>query len=170
MRYRTAGRGSTTVIFVPGWTMSCEVFAHQLAHFADSSDYRALSYDPRAQGRSTQTANGHYYEQHARDLRALITALELSRVVLVGWSAGGVEVLEYLRLYGHNDVAGVVILDIPPRFEGMTGASSGSTSALLTTVTRTTLYAASATTCTSTAQPTINSSAHGCRITHLRPT
>lgn len=84
MRYRTAGCGSTPVIFVPGWTMSCEVYEHQLAHFADSSDYLALSYDPRAHGRSTQTPSGHYYEQHARDLRALITALRLHRIVLVG--------------------------------------------------------------------------------------
>lgn len=118
VRYRTAGYGSTAVIFIPGWTMSCEVFESQLAHFVDSRDYLALSYDPRAQGRSTQTINGHYYEQHARDLRALITALGLSRIILVGWSAGGVEVLEYLRLFGHADVAGVVIVDIPPKIRG----------------------------------------------------
>lgn len=91
---------------------------HQLAHFADSDRYLAVSYDPRSQGLSSQTAYGHYYEQHARDLRTLTEGLGIRRHVLIGWSAGGIEVLEYLRVFGLDDVAGVVVLDIPPRMRG----------------------------------------------------
>jgi pimeloyl-ACP methyl ester carboxylesterase len=98
--------------------LSCEAFDRQLAHYTDSKDYLAVSYDPRAHGRSSQTQGGHYYEQHARDLRALVQAVGKSRIVLVGWSAGGIEVLEYLRVFGHEDVAGVVIIDMPPKVRG----------------------------------------------------
>jgi pimeloyl-ACP methyl ester carboxylesterase len=98
--------------------MSCEVFDRQFAHFTDSKDYLAVSYDPRAHGRSSQTQGGHYYEQHARDLRAIVEAVGKGRIVLIGWSAGGIEVLEYLRVFGHEDVAGVVIIDMPPKVRG----------------------------------------------------
>jgi pimeloyl-ACP methyl ester carboxylesterase len=98
--------------------MSCEVFDRQLAHFNDSKDYLAVSYDPRAQGRSSQTQGGHHFEQHARDLRAVVEAVARGRVVLIGWSAGGIEVLEYLRVFGHEDVAGVVIIDVSPKGRG----------------------------------------------------
>lgn len=118
LRYRTTGTGEVAVVFVPGWTMSCEVFEHQLRHFEGSTSFTALSYDPRSQGMSSQTPGGHYYEQHARDLKALLDHLGYNSVVLVGWSAGGIEVLEYLRVFGTQGVEGAVVLDIPPRMRG----------------------------------------------------
>ena len=116
--YQTAGCGATGVIFVPGWTMASQVFEHQLRHLARSEQFTAAAYDPRAQGRSTITTNGHYYEQHARDLRGLIEQLGFEHYILIGWSAGGCEILEYLRLYGPDRLRGLALLDIPPRIRG----------------------------------------------------
>lgn len=92
-------------------------FEHQLQHLAGSSRFRAITYDPRAQGLSTTTIEGHFYEQHARDLHRLITRLEIDEFVLVGWSAGG-GVLEYVRLYGQENLRGLVLLDTPPKARG----------------------------------------------------
>ena len=117
VRYRRSGRGDVAVIFIPGWTMSCEVFSHQLRHFAHSERYFAVSYDPRSQGLSTRTGEGHHYEQHARDLRAFIEHLG-TRAILVGWSAGCITLFEYLRLFGQDQLDGVVVLDMPPRIRG----------------------------------------------------
>lgn len=64
--------------------MTTRAFQHQLAHFAGSNDFTALTYDPRGQELSTKTTEGHYYEQHGRDLQALIEALGLDRIVLAG--------------------------------------------------------------------------------------
>ncbi len=115
IHYRSEGSGDVTIVFVPGWTMSTDVFERQLTHFKDSKDFRAVSYDPRAQGLSSITIEGHYYEQHARDLHAFLSKLEAKRTVLVGWSSGGGDVLEYVRLFGSDNLAGFVLVDTAPK-------------------------------------------------------
>ena len=45
------GKG-TPIIFVPGWTMSSEVFVRQQAAFART--HRVIVVDPRGQGRSSK--------------------------------------------------------------------------------------------------------------------
>lgn len=115
IHYQTAGSGDIAIIFVPGWTMSTKVFEHQLEHFDTSKTFKAISYDPRGQGLSSQTVEGHFYEQHARDLDGFMKALKLNRVVLVGWSAGSGDVLEYVRLFGQEKLAGLVLLDSSPK-------------------------------------------------------
>lgn len=37
LHFQTAGRSSTAVIFVPGWTMTTEVFEHQFRHARQTS-------------------------------------------------------------------------------------------------------------------------------------
>ena len=118
IHYQTAGSGQTAIVFVPGWVMSTDVFEHQLAHFANSDQFTAITYDPRAQGRSTVTIEGHFYEQRARDLQALLNKLGVGEYILVGWSAGGGDVLEHVRLFGHDNLKGLVLLDTPPKVRG----------------------------------------------------
>lgn len=36
--YETSGRGATTVLLIPGWTMTTAVFERQLELFAGSED------------------------------------------------------------------------------------------------------------------------------------
>ena len=45
--YTESGSGAP-VVFVTGWTMSGEVFEHQLAGLAER--YRAITFDPRSHG------------------------------------------------------------------------------------------------------------------------
>lgn len=118
IHYQTSGQGETAIVFIPGWTMTTDAFEHQLDYFSDSQRYTAVTYDPRAQGLTTQTVEGHYYAQHARDLNALIEHLELDKVILVGWSAGGGDALEYVRLFGTDRLSGLVLLDTPPKVRG----------------------------------------------------
>jgi len=115
IHYQTAGTGKIAIVFIPGWTMSTKVFEHQLSHFENSSEFTAISYDPRAQGLSSMTVGGHYYEQRARDLNALLDHLKIERFVLVPWSAGGGDALEYLRVFGDEKAAGLLLLDTAPK-------------------------------------------------------
>lgn len=115
IHYQETGTGKIALIFVPGWTMSTKFYEHQLSHFEDSKDFRAISYDPRSQGSSSQTIEGHYYEQHARDLDAFLQKVKADRFVLIGWSAGGGDVLEYVRVFGASKLAGLVLLDTSPK-------------------------------------------------------
>lgn len=113
-----SGSGETPVVFVPGWTMSSRVFEEQLAFFSSSTEFRFISFDPRAHGQSTKTQTGHTYEQHARDLHSLVTALQLEQIVLAGWSFGTLATLGYINQFGSDRLSGLVMLDGPAKAVG----------------------------------------------------
>ncbi|BBM03062.1 alpha/beta fold hydrolase [Microbulbifer sp. GL-2] len=118
--YEQTGSGDTAIIFIPGWMMSTEVFEHQLAHFKDSKKYRALTYDPRGQGKSSKPVEGHTYQQHARDLAQLIEKLGLKKVILAGWSYGVTEQLAYLNQFGKDKLKAMIMIDTGPDISGAT--------------------------------------------------
>jgi non-heme chloroperoxidase len=61
-----------------------------------ANGYRVITYDRRGFGRSSQPTVGYDYDRFAADLNALIEHLDLSDVVLVGFSMGSGEVTRYL--------------------------------------------------------------------------
>ncbi|OMH29207.1 hypothetical protein BGP75_20765 [Motiliproteus sp. MSK22-1] len=116
--FEHSGSGDTAIIFIPGWMMSTDVFVHQLSHFKDSTKYRALSYDPRGQGKSSKPVEGHTYQQHARDLAQLIDKLQLKKVILAGWSYGVTEQLAYLNQFGADKLKAMIMIDTGPKITG----------------------------------------------------
>ena len=58
--YDEAGAGRP-IIFIPGWAGTTEFYDLQMPYFAKS--YRALTYDPRSQGRSSKTLENNHYLQ-----------------------------------------------------------------------------------------------------------
>ncbi|MFV1977033.1 MAG: alpha/beta fold hydrolase [Candidatus Scalindua sp.] len=116
--YEQVGSGDTTIIFIPGWMMSTEVFKHQLAHFKGSTKYRALAYDPRGQGKSSKPIEGHTYQQHARDLALMLEKLALDKVILAGWSYGVTEQLAYLNQFGAKKIKAMIMIDTGPDVSG----------------------------------------------------
>jgi non-heme chloroperoxidase len=101
--------GHPSILFVPGWTMPAWIWQQQIDHFA--ANYRVVAIDPRCQGESSQTADGLYPAQMARDIKAVVDQLHLAPVVLVGWSMAVVEALSYVDQFGTRDVAGLVFVD-----------------------------------------------------------
>ena len=120
IHYEQAGSGDVAIIFIPGWMMSTEVFERQLAHFENSTRYRAIAYDPRGQGRSSNTVEGHTYQQHGRDLAAFIKQLGLKKVILAGWSYGVTEQLAYLNQFGADNIKAMIMIDTGPDVAGAT--------------------------------------------------
>lgn len=115
LHYVEAGEGPP-LVFVPGWTLTTELFEAQLDAFADR--HRVVAFDPRSHGRSTKTSEGNTYMQQGRDLAALLDHLELDDVVLVGWSSGGHTVLSSIRETGLEGLRAVVLVDEPPKAVG----------------------------------------------------
>ncbi len=111
--YEESGAGDP-VVFVPGWTMTSRYFSRQVEYFKGSKSTRFITFDPRAQGRSSKTFEGANYAQHARDLKAFIDKLGLKHVVLGGWSNGMDTVYAYLAMYGTDNVRAVVDVDQTP--------------------------------------------------------
>jgi non-heme chloroperoxidase len=106
-----AGTGSP-LVFIHGWSMSGRFFQRQLAHFATT--HRVVIPDLRGHGRSEKVTHGHTVPQYAADLHAILGELSVERPVLAGWSMGAMVGYEYLRAYGPESVAGLVIVDQPP--------------------------------------------------------
>ena len=92
--------------------------------------YRVISYDRRGFGRSSQPTVGYDYDTFAADLNALLEHLELSNIVLAGFSMGSGEVTRYLGTYGSERVRKAALLGAIPPFlrktddnpEGVDGA------------------------------------------------
>lgn len=98
-----------TLLFVPGWSTSADIWRDQMSAFADTA--RVVAIDPRSQGASTLTTRGNTPEQRAHDLHEVIRSLGLSRVVMVGWSQGVQDVAAYAAAFGGTGIAGYVLVD-----------------------------------------------------------
>ena len=118
MHYQTAGSGPITLLLVPGWTMSGEVYERQLAHYRHSENYTVYAIDPIGQGHSSKPVNGYSYTQRGKDLEAFVDKLKLKNIVLAGWSYGSLDVLSYVQQYGTSKLKGPVIIDGPPKAVG----------------------------------------------------
>ncbi len=111
LHYWEAGSGDP-IIFIPGLTFSGEIFKAQIEYF--SKNYRVIAMDPRGQGLSTKTVDGNDYLTHGRDVNALIEALGLDNIILVGWSTGNLDTWSYIQQFTDAKVKKVVTIDMSP--------------------------------------------------------
>ncbi len=95
VHYLEAGTGDRPLVFIPGWTMTAEVWREQIPYFS-SRGFHVFAIDPRSQGSTTKTEGGNTYHQQAADLHAFLKAVKIDHVAFVGWSAGVRVLLEYI--------------------------------------------------------------------------
>lgn len=113
VRIHVVDEGQSTrepaLVLIPGWLMTTDVWRKQIALF--SKERRVIAIDPRSQGLSTITAEGDTPEQRARDLHAVIQALNPGPIVLVAWSQGIQDAASYVDQFGTRTLKGVVFVD-----------------------------------------------------------
>jgi pimeloyl-ACP methyl ester carboxylesterase len=97
------------VVLVHGWPLTADSFDDQALALADAG-FQAVSYDRRGFGRSDQPPGGYDYDTFADDLAEVIGALNLSNVVLCGFSMGGGEIARYMSRHGGKQVARTVFI------------------------------------------------------------
>ncbi|MBL7502180.1 alpha/beta hydrolase [Frankia sp. CNm7] len=111
--YKDWGEGRP-VVLSHGWPLNSDSWEAQQLHLAEHG-YRAIAHDRRGHGRSTQTWGGNDMDTYADDLAALIEALDLRDVTLVGFSTGGGEVARYIGRHGTARVAQAALVSaVPP--------------------------------------------------------
>ncbi|MBI5874634.1 MAG: alpha/beta hydrolase, partial [Deltaproteobacteria bacterium] len=86
--------------------MPARIWSPQIEYF--SKNYRAVAFDPRSQGDSEVAQNGHTPDRRARDIKELLDQFKEASFVLVGWSLGSDEALTYIKLFGDENLSGVV--------------------------------------------------------------
>lgn len=77
------------MLFSHGWPLDADMWDSQM-EFLASRGYRAIAFDRRGFGRSSQPWNGYDYDTFADDIAQLIEHLDLRDVTLVGFSMGAV--------------------------------------------------------------------------------
>jgi len=111
--YKDWGEGPV-VTFSHGWPLNADAWDGQMLFLAQRG-FRVVAHDRRGHGRSSQASAGNDMNGYADDLAAVIEALDLRDVTLVGHSTGGGEVARYIGRHGTKRVAqAVLIAAVPP--------------------------------------------------------
>lgn len=109
--YEDEGTGRP-VVFLHGWKASANVYAEPSRLLSDRC--RCIRYDHCGHLRSDLPQHGPDLRMLAEDLHQLLEQLRLNHPVLVGWSMGGMTVLEYLRRYGCEELSAIALVDMGP--------------------------------------------------------
>ncbi len=111
--YKDWGEGPP-VTFSHGWPLNSDAWDGQML-FLVQNGFRTIAHDRRGHGRSSQASARNDMDGYADDLAAVIEALDLNDVTLVGHSTGGGEVARYIGRHGTSRVAkAVLIAAVPP--------------------------------------------------------
>lgn len=114
------------VILIHGWPLSADSWDDQALAIA-SAGYRAIAYDRRGFGRSSQPWNGYDYGTLADDLAAVMQQTGAQDAVLVGFSMGGGEVARYMSRHGGKGVTQAVLVSSVLPFRLKTADNPGGT-------------------------------------------
>src|SRR5262245_4575097 len=111
--YKDWGEGPV-VTFSHGWPLNADAWDGQMLFLAQQG-CRVIAHDRRGHGRSSQPSYGNDMDGYADDLGAVIEALDLTKVTLIGHSTGGGEVARYIARHGTKRVAKAVLVGaVPP--------------------------------------------------------
>jgi sigma-B regulation protein RsbQ len=107
------GNGSTTVIFVHGYTCDESTWTEQTPALAN--EYRVVTLDLPGHGKSDSPKDGKFsMDLFARAIEAVREEAKVDRVVLVGHSMGTPVVLRYAHLYPAHTSALVFVDGLMP--------------------------------------------------------
>jgi non-heme chloroperoxidase len=112
--YEDVGEGQP-VVLIHGYPLNGHSWERQTMALLDAG-YRVITYDRRGWGQSSQPTTGHDYDTFAADLNELLEQLEITGIVLAGFSMGTGEVTRYLGTYGSERVEKAALFGAIPPF------------------------------------------------------
>ena len=99
------------IVMIPGFCCTTAFFDKNAPVLADVAD--VIVYDPRGQGSSSKGLHGHTVSRNAQDLKEILAHFGKTRVIVIAWSMAGQFVMDYVRQYGNENLAGIVLADCP---------------------------------------------------------
>jgi pimeloyl-ACP methyl ester carboxylesterase len=108
IHYESLGRGEPALVFVHGWTIDSSYWQAQVPVLART--HRVVTLDLAGHGRSGRERKDWTVAAFGQDVRAVVEALDLSRVILIGHSMSGNVILEAAKAMPGR-VAGLIPVD-----------------------------------------------------------
>src|SRR3954466_8079218 len=108
IHYEVQGRGEPALVFVHGWAIDGRYWDAQVPVFART--HRVVTLDLAGHGRSGRERKDWTVAAFGQDVRAVVEALKLPRVVLIGHSMSGNVVLEAAKMMPEC-VVGIIPVD-----------------------------------------------------------
>jgi microsomal epoxide hydrolase len=102
-----ANRNDHQIALIPGWSMPATIWREQIHGLRPR--YYTVALDPRGQGGSEVPAGGYTAERRATDLKEFLEPF--SNILLIGWSLGAIESLQYVHMFGSDRLTGMVLVD-----------------------------------------------------------
>jgi non-heme chloroperoxidase len=106
--YEDHGAGQP-VVLIHGYPLDGSSWERQARELLGAG-YRVITYDRRGFGRSSKVEVGYDYDTFASDLNTVMQTLDLSNVILVGFSMGTGELARYVAKFGSARVAKLAFL------------------------------------------------------------
>ncbi|MBU0985307.1 MAG: alpha/beta hydrolase [candidate division Zixibacteria bacterium] len=103
IHYTTDGNGDRALVFVHGWSCDRSYWANQMETFKDN--YTVVAIDLAGHGESGANREAFTMEAFGEDVAAVVRALDLKEVILVGHSMGGKVIVEAARRLSERVVA-----------------------------------------------------------------
>lgn len=103
----TGNTEGTPIVFLHGFSQCWLSWTRQMNSDL-ARNHRLVAIDLRGHGKSEKPRDGYDNSRlWADDVDAVIRGLDLDRPVLSGWSYGPIVILDYIRHYGEDAIAGV---------------------------------------------------------------
>lgn len=97
--YRLDGEGSETILLINGIADEKESWSMQVGALI-AAGYQVLSFDNRGVGETAKPVGAYTTRQMAADAKAVVDALGIGKVHMLGFSMGGMIAQEYALAYG----------------------------------------------------------------------
>jgi pimeloyl-ACP methyl ester carboxylesterase len=107
IHFEVSGQGEVALVFVHGWLGNLRWWDAQRAHFA--AKFRVVTLDLAGHGQSGTTRTAWSIAHYADDIRAVVARVGAPRVVLIGHSMSGPNVIAAAR--DNPAVIGIVLVD-----------------------------------------------------------
>jgi non-heme chloroperoxidase len=108
IHFRDWGAGRP-IVFVAPWGLCSDWWDIPVITLSERG-WRCVAFDRRGHGRSDDPCRGYDFDTLADDIAAVMDALDLQDVVLVGHSMGGAEVVRYVTRHRSHRVSRVVLI------------------------------------------------------------
>jgi pimeloyl-ACP methyl ester carboxylesterase len=101
------GSGRSIVLLSP-WTLNSDIWGSHIAALT-AQGFRCFAPDRRGHGRSDVPASGYDLDTLADDVAAVIEQRDLRQVILVAYSLGASEAVNYLARHGSERISRLVL-------------------------------------------------------------